>query len=60
MMIGHGFRGSGCLHGAFGGVLNDAGERLAYYRRVIQDALPTQTVPCEWSCEFLPMPRYCR
>jgi len=45
---------------AFGGVLNDANERLAYYRRVINEAQRPQSVPCEWSCEFLPMPRSCR
>ena len=28
---------------AFGGVLNDADERLAYYRRVIDDALAEVT-----------------
>jgi dolichol-phosphate mannosyltransferase len=46
---------------AFGGVLNDAAERLAYYRRVISDAMVEpcpQSLP--WSCEFLPEPRTCR
>ena len=42
---------------AFGGVLDDAGERLAYYRRVIDEAalhcplsppLADATGPCEW------------
>lgn len=43
----------------FGGVMNDAGERLAYYRRVIHDAL-AETAPSEWSCECLPTSRSCR
>ena len=37
---------------AFGGVLNDGAQRLAYYRKVIQEAL---AVPCpepgqDWEC----------
>jgi glycosyltransferase involved in cell wall biosynthesis len=46
----------------FGGLLNDANERLAYYRRVIADAMaaPKPTPTCEWSCEFLPTSRSCR
>ncbi|HYT87871.1 MAG TPA: glycosyltransferase family 2 protein [Gemmataceae bacterium] len=41
---------------AFGGMLNDAEERLAYYRRVIADALAQVRGPCAvlepqlWSC----------
>jgi dolichol-phosphate mannosyltransferase len=35
---------------AFGGVLNDAEERLAYYRRVINEALP----PCLSSTPITP------
>jgi dolichol-phosphate mannosyltransferase len=42
---------------AFGGMLNDADERLAYYRRVIADALagvrkgtPEAHAPHQWSC----------
>ena len=31
---------------AFGGVLNDANERLAYYRRVIEDALAEESRAC--------------
>ncbi len=41
---------------AFGGVLNDAEERLAYYRRVIQNELAAS----EWFCECLPTSRSCR
>ena len=41
----------------FGGLLNDANERLAYYRRVVHDAMATSLTPNVWSCEFLPMPR---
>ncbi|MBI1832911.1 MAG: glycosyltransferase family 2 protein [Planctomycetes bacterium] len=44
---------------AFGGVLNDAEERLAYYRRVIRSALGDATA-FEWACEFLPASRICR
>ncbi len=33
---------------AFGGVLNDAGERLSHYRRVIADALVDTASACEW------------
>lgn len=37
---------------AFGGVLNDAAQRLAYYRGVIHDALKTPLVPScmDWDC----------
>jgi dolichol-phosphate mannosyltransferase len=46
---------------AFGGVLNDAGERLAYYRRVISDAMAEPIKePAHWCCEFLPTSRSCR
>src|SRR6516225_3848325 len=34
---------------AFGGVLNDANERLAYYRRIIRDALADGSMAPEWS-----------
>lgn len=44
----------------FGGVLNDANERLAYYRRVIREARAISTPMSEWSCEFLPTSRSCR
>ncbi|MBM3997398.1 MAG: glycosyltransferase family 2 protein [Planctomycetes bacterium] len=40
---------------AFGGVLNDAEERLAYYRRVIRSAVDEA-----WACEFPPLARSCR
>ena len=33
---------------AFGGVLNDADERLRYYRQVISEALPEQFVCSDW------------
>lgn len=45
---------------AFGGVLNDAGARLAYYRRIIAYAQLETTVPGAWSCDCLPMTRSCR
>ena len=45
---------------AFGGVLNDANERLAYYRRIIRDAVGESTTAREWACEFLPTSRSCR
>ena len=45
---------------AFGGVLNDANERLAYYRRIIRDALAIGPMAPGWSCECLPMSRSCR
>ena len=45
---------------AFGGVLNDANERLAYYRRIIHDAMATSIPTREWTCEFLPTSRSCR
>lgn len=40
---------------AFGGVLNDADQRLAYYRKVIADALRANPAPCRaeasnWLC----------
>jgi dolichol-phosphate mannosyltransferase len=44
---------------AFGGVLNDANERLAYYRRVIHDALAEPT-PAEGLCEGFPVSRCSR
>jgi len=45
---------------AFGGVLDNADERLAYYRRVIQDALSEYTLAGAWCCECLPTSRSCR
>jgi glycosyltransferase involved in cell wall biosynthesis len=41
---------------AFGGMLNDAGERLAYYHRIIADALAEEKDGCGgellgWSCQ---------
>lgn len=46
---------------AFGGVLNDANERLAYYRRIIADAMAAPVAePAHWCCEFLPTSRSCR
>jgi dolichol-phosphate mannosyltransferase len=40
---------------AFGGVLNDEEQRLAYYRRVLADAerdpLPTPRPVAEWDCQ---------
>jgi glycosyltransferase involved in cell wall biosynthesis len=45
---------------AFGGVLNDASERLEYYRRVIRAALAEPKPAFDWCCEFLPMSRSCR
>jgi glycosyltransferase involved in cell wall biosynthesis len=45
---------------AFGGMLNDAGERLAYYRRVIADAQLEAAASCAWSCDCMPMTRSCR
>jgi dolichol-phosphate mannosyltransferase len=45
---------------AFGGVLNDATERLAYYRSVLREAIAQPARPCGWSCEFLPTSRSCR
>lgn len=45
---------------AFGGILNDAQERLAYYRRVIKDTLGQSLAGSEWCCEFLPVTRTCR
>jgi dolichol-phosphate mannosyltransferase len=45
---------------AFGGVLNDAAERLAYYRGVIRDALACPTTAFDWQCECLPLSRNCR
>jgi glycosyltransferase involved in cell wall biosynthesis len=44
---------------AFGGVLNDANERLAYYRRVIDEAASEPVTSCSWQCEFLPIARSC-
>ena len=40
---------------AFGGVLNDAEQRLAYYRRVIADAEKDQLEPLWPGCEFPPL-----
>jgi glycosyltransferase involved in cell wall biosynthesis len=46
---------------AFGGVLNDANERLAYYRRIIADAMTEpMPAPAPWCCDFLPASRSCR
>jgi glycosyltransferase involved in cell wall biosynthesis len=45
---------------AFGGVLNDASERLAYYRRVLHGAVAGCSMASEWSCECLPTSRSCR
>jgi glycosyltransferase involved in cell wall biosynthesis len=45
---------------AFGGVLNDANERLAYYRCIIRDARADCSMAPGWSCECLPMSRSCR
>jgi glycosyltransferase involved in cell wall biosynthesis len=46
---------------AFGGVLNDAAARLAYYRQVIADAIAEPSVAAQsWCCEFLPALRSCR
>ena len=45
---------------AFGGVLNDASERLAYYRRVVSDALVTPICNAQWSCDDYPLSRSCR
>lgn len=38
---------------AFGGVLNDGAQRLAYYRRVIQDAVnaPLHSSCMDWDCQ---------
>ncbi len=41
------------------GVLNDAGERLAYYRRVICDALAESSNPCDWPTPLHPTSRSC-
>jgi glycosyltransferase involved in cell wall biosynthesis len=45
---------------AFGGVLNDANERLAYYRRIIRDARADCSMAPDWSGECLPTSRSCR
>jgi glycosyltransferase involved in cell wall biosynthesis len=46
---------------AFGGVLNDANERLTYYRRIIADAMTEpMPKPPAWCCEFLPVSGSCR
>ena len=45
---------------AFGGMLNDAGERLAYYRRIIAGATVEPTTSCAWQCDCLPVTRSCR
>jgi glycosyltransferase involved in cell wall biosynthesis len=44
---------------AFGGVLDDAQERLAHYRRVICDALVESEYPCEWPAHCQPTSRGC-
>lgn len=44
---------------AFGGMLNDAGERLAYYRRVIQESLSEPATSFDWKCECFPVSRSC-
>lgn len=45
---------------AFGGVLNDADERLAYYRRVIDAAASSEPATAlGWQCEFFPLSRSC-
>jgi dolichol-phosphate mannosyltransferase len=45
---------------AFGGVLNDANERLAYYRRIINDAMTAPGSAYHWCCDLLTAPRSCR
>jgi glycosyltransferase involved in cell wall biosynthesis len=45
---------------AFGGLLNDADERLRYYRRIIADALAKHAPTCEWSSDCVPQARSCR
>ncbi|MSU76561.1 MAG: glycosyltransferase family 2 protein [Gemmataceae bacterium] len=45
---------------AFGGVLNDAGERLAHYRRVIAEAVIDTTPACEWPSLSRAEARSCR
>jgi dolichol-phosphate mannosyltransferase len=45
---------------AFGGMLNDANERLAYYRRIIAQAMVETTTSCGWMCESMPVTRSCR
>jgi dolichol-phosphate mannosyltransferase len=45
---------------AFGGMLNDAGERLAYYRRIIADSLIETATSSSWMCDCLPVTRSCR
>ena len=44
---------------AFGGVLNNADERLAYYRRVIQDAMDQPVTAFDWLSECFPQLRSC-
>jgi len=44
----------------FGTKLDDASERLAYYRRVIADATAETATPISWSCEELAVARSCR
>ena len=44
----------------FGSILDDASERLAYYRRVIQKAHAEPATAFDWACEFLPQSRSCR
>ncbi len=43
----------------FGGMLNDAGERLAYYRRIIQEAIAEPVSAFDWQCECFPLSRSC-
>ncbi len=45
---------------AFGGVLDNASERLAHYRRVIADAVVETTTACEWPSMACADVRSCR
>ena len=45
---------------AFGGLLNDADERLRYYRQVISAAMTQQSVVCDSLLECQPTMRSCR
>ena len=45
---------------AFGGMLNDADERLRYYRRVIADAVAEQSLLNYWTMDCMPVTRSCR
>jgi glycosyltransferase involved in cell wall biosynthesis len=42
------------------GVLNDADERLKYYRRIIAEATAKPVPSCDWSSDCLPRARSCR